>query len=289
MGVGAGESRGGAAGVDGSGVFGDAVPAIVDVVGAGAAYGFGNAAAESIIDVFHGGGAGDDFDEAVFSIVGKRGIGGEGDGERIGGGVAVIVMHGADAGAEVHCSVLIQSIDGVVVRAGQGEAVGGFFTVADAVVLVGAIQGIGGFIGGDELMIFPQHGKITPCGAALWAVCPPYRPSGVFAAVVIGVACTGGTGSGTATAGDACALSYRIHCVVTARNDRICRAIYGGDGGQNSAVALVGAGGLVNGGAGIGAEVVVGEGLGGFVEVAIAFVAVEEIMGGGVTRPDGIA
>ena len=112
---------------------------------------------------------------------------------------------------------MVQGIDGVVIRAGQGEAVCGFFTVADAIILEGAIHGIGGFIGSGEL-----------------------------APVIVGVGSTGGRGGGATTAGDACALSYIIHRVVNARNDGICRAVCVGNHIERITVRKIGARGLVN-------------------------------------------
>lgn len=111
---------------------------------------------------YEGGGAGVfDFGESVFGIP----VVGAGDeaagicGLELGVDLVAVVVVGGGEG--VDGGVLVEGVDGVIVRARKGEAVGGFFAIADAVILIGAVEGVGGIIGGDEL----TEGIIGPGGA----------------------------------------------------------------------------------------------------------------------------
>jgi hypothetical protein len=117
--LGAGESWRAAAGVFGSCVFADAVPAVINIVGALGAYGFDDAAAEGIVGVFDGRSCCYDFDEAVFTIVGEGSIGSRIDGEWIGSGVAVVVVGRVYI---LHRRVLIEGVGDVSRACGTSSA-----------------------------------------------------------------------------------------------------------------------------------------------------------------------
>ena len=109
-------------------ILGNAVPAVVNGEGAGSASGFGDAAGLGVVkisgrDRAHGGG-----DLPVFGIPDEGAVGCRRNRQRIGGGVAVIVIRRTHAG---HRAVLVERVAGVVIRAEKRQAVGTFFPVAD--------------------------------------------------------------------------------------------------------------------------------------------------------------
>ena len=139
--------------MDVASVFAHAVPAIVDVVGARAAYGFGNAAAVGVIGVFYRGAAADDFDETVFAVVGEAGVDCGCNGEWVGGGIAIEIVCGC-SGKAGDGRVLVEGIGHVAKGRATSQieaASNGFLAVADSIILVGAVSGVSGFIGGGEL------------------------------------------------------------------------------------------------------------------------------------------
>lgn len=89
----------------------------------------------------------------------------------------------------VNGDVLVEGIDAVVVGAGEGQAVSGFFSIADAVILIGAVKVVIAVIGGDEL----AEGIIRPCGAV----------------------------GGSATAGGVASLADGVHCITDVTDDAI--------------------------------------------------------------------
>lgn len=69
---------------------------------------------------------------------------------------------------------------GVALNVVGASVGGGLDDATEGIITVAGADAIAGDAAEAVLMIFPQHGKITPLGATLRAVCPPYKPSGVF-------------------------------------------------------------------------------------------------------------
>ena len=127
------------------GIFGDAVPAIVEVDRGDSVGGGGDFSAAGIEEVLLEVGACGVFDfyEAVFGVPDEGAEGGGRYRQRIGSGVAIEVINRRDACAPLlDGGVLVQRVAGVVVAGWQGQAVVGFLAIADGVVLVGTVTGV---------------------------------------------------------------------------------------------------------------------------------------------------
>jgi hypothetical protein len=145
--------RGGPAGVYVSCELGNKVPAIVKPIGALAAFGAGEAAAETVVVKLDGGAAGGrDLDELVLTIPDEGGIRGGNEGDWAGGHVPIQIVGRAQGADGV---ILIERVG----RVGFGGAAGGgvgavavFAAVADAIesVVAGAGAGVD-VLGGNEL------------------------------------------------------------------------------------------------------------------------------------------
>lgn len=131
--------------------FADDVPAVVEVEGGFATCGGGDAAGLGIVVVFYEVDCACVFDlgETVFGIPVEDARDKTERCKRLDLGfdlVAVVVVCGGEG---VDGGVLVEGVSGVVIAGGEcgDETVGGFFAVADEVVLVGAVGGVVGVIG----------------------------------------------------------------------------------------------------------------------------------------------